>query len=439
VVFPREPLLRLEGPLGIVQLLETTLLNLVNFPSLVATNAARMRLAVGPGKALLEFGLRRAQGPDGAISASKYSYLGGFDATSNVLAGKLFDIGVKGTHAHSFVMSFTSLNDLFTTKIFSEKEQQDVEFVEKVLKYREALGYTDTNEGELAAFISYAVSFPTGVLCLIDTYETLASGAKNFICVGLALHEVGYNPIGIRLDSGDLAYWSKTIRHLFQQIDAKFDFPNKSSNAFQFSKCSIVASNDINEDILLSLNREGHEIDVFGIGTHLVTCQRQPALGCVYKLVEINNRPRIKLSQEIEKMVIPGKKLVYRLYGNDNIPLVDLMQTSDEEKPEVGKKIMVRHPFAENKRAYVTPSRVEELMSLVFDGQDKTNKGIISSGNVLKTLAEKRNFCIQQLAQLRHDHIRPLNPTPYKISVSQNLYDFIHDLWMRELPITELA
>lgn len=432
-------MLRLEGPLAIVQLLETTLLNLVNFPSLVATNAARMRLAVGPGKALLEFGLRRAQGPDGAISASKYAYLGGFDATSNVLAGKLFDIGVKGTHAHSFVMSFTSLKDLHTTTIYSEKDQAEVEFLEKVLKYRQELGYLDTNDGELAAFTSYAQSFPRNVLCLIDTYETSASGAKNFICVGLALHEVGYNPIGIRLDSGDLAYWSKAIRQLFTSIDTKYDLPNSSATNFQFSKCSIVASNDINEDVLLSLNREGHEIDVFGIGTHLVTCQRQPALGCVYKLVEINNQPRIKLSQEIEKMVIPGKKLVYRLFGSDNIPLVDMMQTSDEEKPVVGKKILVRHPFAENKRAYVTPSRVEELMGLVFDGQDKTNKGIIEYGTVMKSLQEKRAFCAEQLSQLRHDHIRPLNPTPYKISVSQNLYDFIHELWMSELPITELA
>ncbi len=431
--------MRLEGPLAVVQLLETTLLNLVNFPSLVATNAARMRLAVGPGKQLLEFGLRRAQGPDGAISASKYSYLGGFDATSNVSAGKLFDIGVKGTHAHSFVMSFLSLKDLHTTTIFTEKCQQEVEFVEKVLKYRDELGFIDTNEGELAAFVSYAQSFPLGVLCLIDTYETAASGVKNFICVGLALHEVGYTPVGIRLDSGDLAYWSKFIRQKFQEIDAKYGFPNSSPFGFEFSKCSIVASNDINEDVLLSLNREGHEIDVFGIGTHLVTCQRQPALGCVFKLVEINGQPRIKLSQEIEKMVIPGKKLVYRLFGSDGVPLVDLLQTNDEEKPAVGKKILVRHPFAENKRAYVTPSRVEELMGLVFDGQHKANKGIVSCGNVMKTLQDKRKFCKEQLCQLRHDHIRPLNPTPYKISVSQNLYDFIHELWMSELPITELA
>ncbi len=325
------------------QLLETTMLNLVNFPSLVATNAARMRLAAGPHKSLLEFGLRRAQGPDGGLSASKYSHLGGFNGTSNVLAGKLFGIEVKGTHAHSFVMSYVSLSDLKTSTIRAADGSGEVEFVVRVLEKRVQLGFGDSNEGELAAFIAYAQAFPGGFLALVDTYDTTKSGLKNFLSVGWALHELGYKPVGIRLDSGDLAYLSKVSRERFRAIDRDF-----LGGEEVFGKCLIVASNDINEDVLLSLNREGHEIDVFGIGTHLVTCQMQPALGCVFKLVEINGLPRIKLSQEVEKLVIPGKKTVYRLYGNDRHPLLDLMLTTSEPAPLVGQRLLVRHPFAEN-------------------------------------------------------------------------------------------
>jgi len=442
VVFPREPLLRIEGPLGITQLLETTILNLINFPSLVATNAARMRIAAGPQKQLLEFGLRRAQGPDGGVTASKYAVLGGFDATSNLVAGKLFDIPVKGTHAHSFVMSFVSLQDLCSSKIALPvpRQQQggsvvdEVEFVGLVLSYRKILGYEDSHEGELAAFISYAQAFPHGFLALIDTYDTLHSGVKNFICVAWALAEIGYKPLGIRLDSGDLAYLSRTIREQFELIDRQHIVPHAAAI---FQHCVIVASNDINEDVLIALNREGHAIDVFGIGTHLVTCQKQPALGCVYKLVELNGKSRIKLSQESEKIVIPGKKRAFRLYGSDNVPLVDLLQTNGEECPQVGKRILVRHPFHENKRAYVTPTRVEELLTLLYDGQ--SSKEIHETQILNWKLTEARAHCREELTCLREDHKRSLNPTPYKISVSQQLYEYMHDLWMSELPIAELS
>lgn len=221
VCFPKEPLIRVEGPLAIAQLLETTLLNLVNFPSLITTNASRMRLAAGSDKMLLEFGLRRAQGPDGGISASKYAYVGGFDGTSHVLAGKLFGISVKGTHAHSFVMSYTGLKDLKSTKIASSTDSLvEVEFLELVLSKRSLLGFTSTNESELAAFVAYAQSFPNGLVALVDTYDTLTSGVPNFLCVGWALYELGYHPRGIRLDSGDLAYLSKEVRNMFRETDS---------------------------------------------------------------------------------------------------------------------------------------------------------------------------------------------------------------------------
>jgi len=425
VVFPREPLLRIEGPLAVGQLLETTLLNLVNFPSLVATNACRMRLAAGTGKSLMEFGLRRAQGPDGGLTASKYAYVGVFDGTSNVLAGKLFGIPVKGTHAHAYVQAYSGLSSLTSTKIASGIDGSEIEFVSLVMEKRKILKAENTNEGELAAFISYAQAFPNGVLALVDTYDILSSGVPNFLCVAWALYDIGYKPLGIRLDSGDLAYFSKAVRAAFRKMDA-------TCGKELFGKLQIVASNDINEDVLLSLNREGHEIDTFGIGTHLVTCQKQPALGCVYKLVEINGNPRIKLSQDVEKLVIPCKKDAFRLFGADGHPIVDIMTMKSEKPPTVGDRIMCRHPFQPNKRCFVTPSIVEPLLQTIWDGQ---NGGIIQKKVVL---TESRNHCITQVASMRNDHIRSLNATPYKISLSEELYEFMHALWMRESPVVEL-
>jgi nicotinate phosphoribosyltransferase len=500
VVFPRTPLIRIEGPLAITQLLETGLLNLVNYPSLVATNAARMRNAVGPDKALLEFGLRRAQGPDGGISASKYSYVGGFDATSNVLAGKLFDIGVRGTHAHSFVMSYASLSDLFTVYL-TDARGEEVDFLAKCLSYRSLLHFESTNDGELAAFIAYAQSFPTGFLALIDTYDSLQSGARNFIIVGMALVECGYRPLGIRLDSGDLAYISRQVRRLFQQIDAEYHSSQSFRQLdFTMSKCTIVASNDIDEEVLLSLQQlrstlvssstisqsaptspaslipssatvidspevggtaaaastssgsgalRVHEIDVFGIGTNLVTCRSDPALGCVYKLVEINDIPRIKVSQDIEKIVIPSRKHVYRLYGKEGFPLVDVMLSATEPAPVVHEKILVKHPFRENVEAYVVPTKIEPLLHLVYDGPalireaDRTGVEIHHLFERILTplcdLSVARNRCLHQLAQMREDHTRPVNPTPYKVSVSSLLYDGIRALLKKEKKETILS
>jgi nicotinate phosphoribosyltransferase len=437
-VFPREPLLRIEGPLGITQLLETTLLNLINFPTLVCTNACRMKLAVGENKTLMEFGLRRAQGPDGAYSASKYSYMGGFDATSNVTAGKLAGIAVKGTHAHAYVMSYTSLDNLFKTTLKRKDAQDDKEeeFVQIVLEKRKEMG-CNTNDGELAAFISYAQAYPDGLLALVDTYDTLLSGVPNFIAVSLALMDFGYNSIGIRLDSGDLAYLSCKTREAFVDVDKRLNLGEC------FSKKNIVASNDLSEDVLIALKMQGHEIDTFGIGTNLVTCLKQPALGAVFKLVEINGHPRIKLSQEIEKMVIPGRKNVYRLSNAEGVPIVDYMTNSaSTSEPKVGERLMIRHPFIENKRAYFTPAKVEDILKLVWDGVNSVNSSVTSVGEqqVIPTpsLEERRSRCMKQLLTLRSDHIRFTNATPYKVSSSEELFKFTHDLWLENAPVQDL-
>ncbi|MBN2382253.1 nicotinate phosphoribosyltransferase [bacterium] len=421
IVMPRVPLLRVEGPLGITQLLETTLLNLVNFACLIATNAARFRIAAGDNKILLEFGLRRSQGPDGGMSASKYSYIGGFDGTSNVQAGSIFAIPIRGTHAHSFVQSFSGLGDLNNSGLVGPNGQSH-DFVEMVLAARQKLEAGRTNEGELAAFIGYAQSFPAGFLALVDTYDTIKSGVPNFLCVATALKQIGYEPIGIRLDSGDLAFLSKAARRLFRHAE--------QSMGLDFSGCQIVASNDINESVLVSLNQQGHEIDMFGIGTHLVTCQAQPAFGGVYKLVELNGHPRIKLSQDISKVTIPGKKEAYRLVGADGFPLADLMIRVGEDKPVVGKKVFCRHPFDERKRVNVIPTEVIPLHRCVWDG--KINYRSPNAQAI-------RTYVHDQITHFRKDHLRLLNPTPYKVSVSNTLFNYMHDLWTRESPIDELS
>uniref|UniRef100_A0A1L8DZM2 Nicotinate phosphoribosyltransferase n=2 Tax=Nyssomyia neivai TaxID=330878 RepID=A0A1L8DZM2_9DIPT len=430
VVFPRVPLIKVEGPLIVVQLLETTLLTLVNYASLMATNAARYRMVAGKNIKLLEFGLRRAQGPDGGLSASKYSYVGGFDGTSNVLAGKLFDIPVKGTHAHAYITSFTGFSELKTRTLRHKVSGVPQDLLELSIGHREALSDVldisteESSEGELAAMVSFAIAFPDGFMALVDTYDVKRSGLLNFCAVALALNDQGYRAIGIRIDSGDLAYLSCLARQTFEQVSARFRIP-------WFNTLTIVASNDINEDTIISLNEQGHKIDCFGIGTHLVTCQRQPALGCVYKLVEINNQARIKLSQDVEKVTMPGSKNAFRLFGADGNAIIDLMQKVSEPPPEVGQKVLCRHPFQESKRAYVIPSRVECLYKVYWcDGR---------VCQPLSRLDQIRDRVQVSLKTIRNDHKRTLNPTPYKVSVSDHLYNFIHDLWLQNAPIGELS
>ncbi|XP_052878681.1 nicotinate phosphoribosyltransferase 2 isoform X2 [Gossypium arboreum] len=429
VVFPKVPLLRLEGPVPVVQLLETPVLNLVNFASLVTTNAARHRLVAGRSKMLFEFGLRRAQGPDGAIGASKYCYIGGFDATRwfaeylypvlhcfhvflcNVAAGRLFGIPLRGTHSHAFVSSFMSPDEILERSLCSSDGSNTCEdFVTLVhswlskIQWLKSLGgiFGETNQSELAAFISYALAFPNNFLALVDTYDVIRSGVPNFCAVALALSDLGYRAVGIRLDSGDLAYLSSEARKIFHTIEKELGVPG-------FGKMIITASNDLNEETLDALRKQGHEVDCFGIGTYLVTCYAQAALGCVFKLVEINNQPRIKVSEDVSKVSIPCKKRCYRLYGKEGYSLVDIMTGENEPCPKVGERILCRHPFSESKRAYVVPKRVEELLKCYWPGK---------SGKVreeLPALQDIRDHCIKQLEQMRPDHIRRLNPTPYKV------------------------
>ena len=420
ISFPRVPLMRVQGPIAVGQLLETATLTLTNYPSLMTTNAAKYRLGVGFNKGLVEFGLRRAQGPDGGVSASRYSYMGGFDATSNVLAGYLFGVPIRGTHAHSYVMSFTDIKDL-RDRTLSGAGGERHDFVKMVLDIRAELGFNYTNEGELAAFIAYAQAFPKEFLALVDTYDTLKSGVPNFICVALGLLKLGYRPLGVRLDSGDLSYLSKRTRRMLTEIGDRADA--------DLSKCVILASNEINRDVLTSLRHQGHEVDIFGIGTHLVTCDDQPALGCVYKLVEARGLPRIKVSQELDKMTIPGKKEAYRLLGEDGYGLLDLMIRVGDQPPQPIKRILCHHPFDPIKRVYVNPSKVIPLHHCVWDGKR-------AYPNV--PLSESREYVLDQLRSTREDHLRDINPTPYKVSVSEELYNHVYHLWSEEFPVTEL-
>ncbi|CAH0370662.1 unnamed protein product [Pelagomonas calceolata] len=437
VVFPKCPLLRVHGPIGLAQLLETSLLNLVNFASLVTTNAARMRLAAGPDCRLLEFGLRRAQGPDGGVSASRYAFVGGFDGTSNVLAGKIFrDLPVSGTHGHSYVQAHRSREDL--PAIAADCILNGVDIAEAALQWRGELGYEEgaaLHEGEFAAFVSYALANPTTFVALVDTYSVLDTGLRNFVTVALALAEAGFEAKGVRIDSGDLAYLSKEARQLFDRtaddLDAGTYGAGRGSLAESLRKCYVVASNDINERVLLSLRDQGAKVDAYGIGTHLVTCQAQPALGCVYKLVEISGEPCLKLSQEPGKTTIPGAKACYRLVGARGQMLLDLLVPAAHAAPEVGERVLCRHPFDSSKRAYVTPSRVLELHAPVFEGGRRVGAS--------ENLRELRAYCQRQLGEVREDVLRPLNPTPYKTSVSAELFSFLQDALQRHQPITELT
>lgn len=432
VVFPRVPLIIVEGPLILCQLLETTLLTLVNFASLMATNAARYRMAAGKDIRLLEFGLRRSQGPDGGLSASKYAYMGGFDGTSNVLAGKLFNIPVNGTHAHAYVTSFSELEELHNKCLAPRDGGEPIDILALALAWREKLALIfnvlpeEASAGELAAFLSFAMAYPNGFMALIDTYEVYRSGLLNFCAVSLSLNDLGYRALGIRIDSGDLAYLSRTARDMFEKISKQFDIP-------WFATMTIVASNDINEETIISLAEQEHSINCFGIGTHLVTCQRQPALGCVYKLVEINGKPRMKLSQEVEKVSIPGRSTCYRLFGKDGSALIDLMTRFDEPAPDDSgtQKTLCRHPFQEKMRTYVSPSKVTNLHRTYW----KDNKVQLP----LPSLFDVRQRVQTSLMSLRKDIKRNLNPTPYKVGVSVELYKFLHDLWLEHAPIGELV
>lgn len=262
VMFPHEPIVRVSGPILQAQLVETALLNLVNFQTLIATKAARVCLAAR-GDAVIEFGLRRAQGFDGGISATRAAYIGGCDSTSNVLAGKLFGIPVRGTHGHSWVMCF---------------------------------------DDEVEAFSAWAEAMPNNAVFLVDTYDSLR-GVRHAITVAEQLRARGHAFAGIRLDSGDLAYLSIEARRLL--------------DAAGFPDASIIASNELDEQVIASLKEQGAAIDAWGAGTRLVTGNETPALSGVYKLAALQDaagvwQPKIKLSEQTAKVSIPGVLQVRR-------------------------------------------------------------------------------------------------------------------------------
>ena len=408
VVFPREPLLRIEGPIGYCQLIETPLLNGINFPTLMTTNAMRFRIRAGKNAKLMEFGLRRAQGPDGALNASRYSYVGGFDSTSNVLAGMLFGIPVAGTVAHSYVSSFTSVSQLKTTKIAHKETGEMVDLWEHAQKVLTDMDWK-TNQSELAAFVSQAISYPTNFLALVDTYGSLKSGVPNFLAVSYGLHQAGYRGLGVRLDSGDLSVLSKQVRQLFVQFAEhyKIDYA---------AKFNITASDNINEDELMRLEKEGHEIDSYGIGTHLVTCQKQPALGGVYKLVEILGKPRVKVSNNVDKSTLPAKKDIYRLYDETGMEIADLL-TIAGETVEAGE-ISGFQVYPDSKPITIKAAEAKPVLMVVWENGKCHVDGV----------HEVRERVMNAMHTFNPHVMAVKDEKPYCVMISQKLHKLLTDL-----------
>ncbi|GAB3992032.1 nicotinate phosphoribosyltransferase [Spirosoma daeguense] len=371
VVFPNEPLIRIRGPILQCQLLETPLLNLINFESLVATKAARLRL-VAETDTLLEFGLRRAQGVDGGMTASRAAYIGGCDATSNVLAGKLYDIPVRGTHAHSWVMSF-------------DDEQQ--------------------------AFDTYANVLPNNVTLLVDTYNTL-QGVRHAIETGRRLKEQGHKLAGIRLDSGDLAYLSIEARKLLDEAG--------------FKDTAIVASNDLDETIINSLKQQGAKINIWGVGTKLVTAYDQPALGGVYKLAALRQESgewsyKMKLSEQAIKISTPGIQQVRRFQDERGF-IADMIY--DQEMDGADKPTVMIDPLDFTKRRRFEAGQThEDLLVTVF----QEGKKVYSTPDIHAVRARVQT----QLASLHPGVKRFVNPHLYPVGLEKNLHDLKTALIMK--------
>ncbi|KAM8936646.1 nicotinate phosphoribosyltransferase isoform 10-T10 [Lycaon pictus] len=442
LAFPNVPLLQVSGPLLVVQLLETPLLCLVSYASLIATNAARLRLIAGPEKRLLEMGLRRAQGPDGGLTASTYSYLGGesrrreaggegdlpealqprltqrltpgpgFDGSSNVLAGQLRGVPLAGTLAHSFVTSFSGTEvppDPMLAPAASPGPRVDLTarveaWLDGVCAHL-GLGVQEPHRGERAAFVAYALAFPQAFQGLLDTYSVQRSGLPNFLAVALALGELGYRAVGIRLDSGDLLQQAQEIRGVFRTVSARFQMPWLES-------ISIAVSNNIDEKELARLAQEGSEVNVIGIGTNVVTCPRQPSLGCVYKLVSVGGQPRMKLTEDPEKQTLPGSKAAFRLLGPEGSLLLDVLQLAEEPPPQAGQELRV-WPHGAREACTVRPAGVEPLLRLwVQQGQ---------LCEPLPSLAESRAFAQLSLSRLSPEHKRLEWPALYQVALSDKL------------------
>ena len=252
--------------------------------------------------------------------------MGGFSATSNVYAGYLYNIPLAGTCAHSFIMSFESEEDIQNSRRLAPKAGGDeIDLLEACMRYREELGWTGTVLKELYAFVSFACAYPNSFSSLVDSYNTMESGVKNCALVSLVLSDLGYRAVGIRLDSGDLAKLSQQAKALFAEVSERY-----ADKGIDLKHMKVVASNDINEATIKELNEKNHAVDAFGIGTNLVTCQAQPALGMVYKVCELRGGPRIKISEEPSKTTIAGAKSVLRAFNTSGQPMFDVLCMRDE-------------------------------------------------------------------------------------------------------------
>ncbi|MBP63544.1 MAG: nicotinate phosphoribosyltransferase [Planctomycetaceae bacterium] len=362
VAFGQEPLLRVRGPILQCQLLETPLLNMINFQTLIATQAVRICSATG-GEPVLEFGLRRAQGIDGGLAASRAAYIGGCAATSNVLAGKLYGIPVRGTHAHSWIMSFDS---------------------------------------EVQAFESYAQVMPNNCVFLVDTYDTL-EGVQRAVAVGRQLRERGHKMVGIRLDSGDLAHLSIEARKILDEAG--------------FPDAVIVASNDLDERAIESLKRQDAAISVWGVGTRLATAYSQPALGGVYKMGAIRHsdgswQPKIKVSEQGVKTTIPGTLQVRRFI--DERGYVGDMIFDDTHEPDA-RGIVVDLKDTRHLEKITSPARFTDLLQPVLRGG-----GL--AGPVTDLATARQRVC-QQLQQLSPAVQRFNNPDSYLVGMDIGLHE----------------
>jgi nicotinate phosphoribosyltransferase len=360
IAFPLEPLLSVHGSLAEVQLIETILLNYLNFQSLIATKATRVRYAAG-NRYLSEFGLRRAQGL-GGVSASRAAIVGGFDSTSNMFAAKKYNIKAVGTMAHSFIQS---------------------------------------QENELTAFRKFAEAEPENCTLLVDTYNTLKSGIPNTIIVAKEMQQKGYELKAIRLDSGDLAYLSKKARKMLDDAGLQ--------------KIQISVSNQLDEYLIKSLLEQKAPIDSFGVGTSLATGQPDAALDGVYKLSEINGEPKLKLSENITKVTLPGMKQVYRFLDDSNCFLADAIAL---EKDPVPSKMI--HPYD-----------IEKSMPLETKNGAPLLKNVMENGHSLLTNDQPKEvaaFVKERLKQLPDEHQRFNNPHIYKVGISEPLHQLRSDL-----------
>ncbi|MBQ1424499.1 MAG: nicotinate phosphoribosyltransferase, partial [Lachnospiraceae bacterium] len=377
VMFPREPVVKVKAPIMQAQLIETALLNIINHQSLIATKASRVVYAA-KGDGVMEFGLRRAQGPDAGIYGARAAVIAGCAGTSNVLAGQMFDIPVLGTHAHSWIMSF---------------------------------------ENEIDAFRAYARIYPDNCLLLIDTYDTLRSGLPNAIKVFKELREAGIIPkkYGIRMDSGDLAYLSKQVKRAFSEAG----FPDPV----------ISASNDLDENLIASLKAQGATINSWGVGTNLITSKDTPAFGGVYKLAAIEDKetgemiPKIKISENSEKVTNPGDKVIYRIYNKDSGKIfADLIALADE-KYDLNDDLLLFDPVEPWKKTLMKAGTytMKELMIPVF----KDGVCVYTDRPTVKQL---QKICADDVATLWEESRRLVNPHEVHVDLSRPLYDLKQEL-----------